>query len=541
MKSRKYKVLFADDEYWTREKIRRIIDWEKYSLEFLEPAADGEEVLKRIGEEKPDILISDINMPYLNGVELLKKIKEVQPQLLTFVISGYDDFDYVKESFMSGAINYLMKPVNKIDLVNALSKALEILADRQEKQESEKKQKLDLLRASSFIQDREYSQLLDTRVTSRNMNMVRTTHMQFAGACLILIKIHDLGELMQLYGYDINLLSFSVKKRLQEICGKEVVIFNHVYRSNEFLIILQKENALVQYLGLKIINDLAIATKSPITVVESEHNYSTENIGEAYIQDISCMMLRSFGKKSVVIKTGKEPAKEDAQIKSRISETHIREIHNCMKNNDQQGMKRLIFQEIGLGRAEENRWTYLEVRQTVMRFINIIQEEYLRKQRKKQIQDMQELREMADGAIGTMNTEKVCEVMTEIIEDCMNEKSLETNDSIRNCIQEAAEYVEEHFQDNITLTSLSGMFHVESSYFSRMFRKETGKNLMVYLCEKRMNKAIEYMKKSDRNLTEIAFMVGYDDYTYFNKVFKKVKGMSPREYRNSLNESEILK
>ena len=101
--------------------------------------------------------------------------------------------------------------------------------------------------------------------------------------------------------------------------------------------------------------------------------------------------------------------------------------------------------------------------------------------------------------------------------------------------------MEEHFQDNITLTSLSGMFHVESSYFSRMFRKETGKNLMVYLCEKRMNKAIEYMKKSDRNLTEIAFMVGYDDYTYFNKVFKKVKGMSPREYRNSLNESEILK
>ena len=168
-------------------------------------------MLKRIGEEKPDILITDINMPYLNGVELLKKIKEEQPQLLTYVISGYDDFDYVKESFMSDAINYLMKPVNKIDLVNALSKALEILADRQEKQESEKKQKLDLLRASSFIQDREYSQLLDSRVTSRNMNIVRTTHMQFACACLILIKIHDLGELMQLYGYDINLLSFSVK------------------------------------------------------------------------------------------------------------------------------------------------------------------------------------------------------------------------------------------------------------------------------------------------------------------------------------------
>ena len=67
MKSRKYKVLFADDEYWTREKIRRIIDWEKYSLEFLEPAADGEEVLKRIGEEKPDILHCEL---YVSPVDM---------------------------------------------------------------------------------------------------------------------------------------------------------------------------------------------------------------------------------------------------------------------------------------------------------------------------------------------------------------------------------------------------------------------------------------------------------------------------------------
>lgn len=542
MKGRKYKVLFADDEYWTREKIRRIIPWEKYALEFLEPAADGEEVLQRIQEEQPDILITDINMPYLNGVELLKKIREIQPQLLTFVISGYDDFEYVKTSFMSGAINYLMKPVNKIDLVNALSGALEILAERQEKRESEKKQKLDLLRAASFIQDREYSQLLDTRATSKNMNTVRTTHMKFAGACLMLVKIHDLGELMQMYEYDMNMLSFSVKKRLQEICGKEeAVIFNHVYRSNEFLVILQKENSLVQYLGLKIINDLAVATRSPITVIESEHKYSTESIGEAYVQDISCMMLRNYGKKSVFLKAGSETAGEDAQIQSRISEANIREIHNCMKNNDQQGMKELIFKEIGLSLAEEEKWTYLEVRQTVLRFINIIQEEYIRKQRKNQIQDMQELSEMADGAVASMNLEKVCEVMAEIIESCMNFKTVETTDSIRNCIQEAVGYVEGHFQDNITLTSLAQMFHVESSYFSRMFRKETGKNLMVYLCEKRINKAIEYMKKSDRNLTEIAFMVGYDDYTYFNKVFKKVTGMSPREYRNSLSESRNLK
>ena len=106
MHVKSYKVLFADDEYWTREKMARIIPWEKYSLEFLKPASDGEEVLERLSEEKPDILITDINMPYVNGVELLKKVHTEYPELITFVISGYDDFEYVRDSFLSGSIHY---------------------------------------------------------------------------------------------------------------------------------------------------------------------------------------------------------------------------------------------------------------------------------------------------------------------------------------------------------------------------------------------------------------------------------------------------
>lgn len=72
---------------------------------------------------------------------------------------------------------------------------------------------------------------------------------------------------------------------------------------------------------------------------------------------------------------------------------------------------------------------------------------------------------------------------------------------------------------------------MESSYFSRLFKQETGKNLMMYIAEKRIEKAIEYMKDENVNLTEIAFLIGYDDYTYFNKVFKKITGKSPRDYR----------
>ena len=127
----KYRVLAADDELWSRENIRRMLPWEDYSIEFLEPACDGEEVLERIPKEKPDILITDINMPFLSGLELLDRIKEEYPDIITLAVSGYDDFQKVKGVFMSGGIDYLLKPVSREQLVDSLSKALKTLEERE--------------------------------------------------------------------------------------------------------------------------------------------------------------------------------------------------------------------------------------------------------------------------------------------------------------------------------------------------------------------------------------------------------------------------
>ena len=110
-------------------------------------------------EEHPDILITDINMPFLNGVDLLSRMHEQYPDVVTFVISGYDDFEYVKGSFMSGSINYLIKPITRIDLVNALTRALELISERAHEKE-------ELLKAGSALQDREFSHLIEHKDTS---------------------------------------------------------------------------------------------------------------------------------------------------------------------------------------------------------------------------------------------------------------------------------------------------------------------------------------------------------------------------------------
>lgn len=221
-----FKILIADDEYWSREKLRKMIDWQSYGLTLLEPAKDGEEVLARMGEEQPDILITDIDMPFLSGVDLLLQIRENYPDTIPFVISGYADFDYVRGSFMAGSINYLVKPVSRIDLVNAIAKALDLVAQRDAQKKEARQRQDEFLKASSLMQDREFSQLLEQRKMPRPANIIMNSKVDFTGAKLMLIKIHDMSDLADEFHYDMNLLSFRLKQKMKEmIKSNDVVIF----------------------------------------------------------------------------------------------------------------------------------------------------------------------------------------------------------------------------------------------------------------------------------------------------------------------------
>ena len=210
-----YKLLVADDEYWVREKLKHILDWPRYDIEFLEPACDGEEVLARPEQERPDILITDINMPGLSGVDLLEQLAREHEDIVMLVISGYDTFDYVKRSMRSGAINYLLKPVNKVELISAVSEALQLLHRRKAISQEQERQRLQLLRASSLMQDREFSLLLDKQHIDTMPALSMNVPLNVAGYRVVLLKIHDMTHAMEVYRHDINSLSYTVKARLR--------------------------------------------------------------------------------------------------------------------------------------------------------------------------------------------------------------------------------------------------------------------------------------------------------------------------------------
>lgn len=529
MDKKKYTILIADDEYWTREKLRHMIRWEEYMLEFLEPAADGEDALRKIEENRPDILITDINMPFVGGVDLLQTVQKRYPDIVTFVISGYDDFDYVKGTFMSGAINCLIKPIAKIDLVNAVTKALEIIAEH----ESER---LELLKAASVMQDREFSQILQQNETLIMPSAPEGGFPEFTSMSLMLVKIHNFPKIVRARGGDIDLLAYRIKKEMKKIFGKEdMIVFNYIYRLNEFIVVTEKFGKELLELAEKTKARLSVTIQSCVTICVSGHSYSLENLHKAYVEAVGLLMTRGYDKKDEVLSSRGDSHGGD-KVKCHFTHDHEKQLKSALRAGKMETVREVIFEKAGLRSCAKNRWSYLEVKQTVRQILNLMLDHSVQSKGYLKAGDMESVAESVEKITENLDTAALCEAFEEMIEYCTPERKETVTDTMRGIVRQAAEWIDGHYSEELSLGSLAEQYHVESSYFSKVFRQEIGENLIFYITNKRIEKAKEYVKNTEMNLAEVAFLVGYDDYTYFSRVFKKNTGMSPREYRSFCEE-----
>ncbi|NLW03263.1 MAG: response regulator, partial [Clostridiaceae bacterium] len=128
-----FKVFLVEDESVVREGIRKNIQWEQYGFHYTGDASDGELALPMIREIQPDLLITDIKMPFMDGLTLIKLVRNELPRTKIVIISGYDDFAYAQQAISMGVDQYLLKPIIKDKLV-------EILADLYEKMREERQQ-----------------------------------------------------------------------------------------------------------------------------------------------------------------------------------------------------------------------------------------------------------------------------------------------------------------------------------------------------------------------------------------------------------------
>ena len=537
MQKMKYKVLAADDEYWSRENLRSLISWEDYAIKFLDPACDGEEVLERIKEEKPDIILTDINMPFLDGLELLKKLQTEYPQIITIAVSGYDDFEKVKGVFVSGGLDYLLKPVGKEELVRILTKALGILEERETLRRNTETNRQKEHKLSSFMEDSEYSALLSGKLYGQFQAQPHVSSTgEFSGMAALMVKFYNIAEIAEKFDHDSLQMSLDIKTKLRKLTDgdPDAIIFNNCNKMSEFLIFTSLRTKSLQIFAEKILKEFPLDDYGPVSVILHKQTGSLDDIGNIYRDMIAVLVTRPFTYTHCILSCPEGESTSACQtVGKNISHRIEEELYHFLNTSQKNETRKLIFQTCDFRNCDNGSWSCLDVKQYIRRITGILYR-YVQEQQPELTAQAEEAMDDIDYYMKCLDAGSVMSSIKILLNSLWENDSENNADSAGSQVEQIRQYILTSYHENITLTALASAYHMDASYLSRMFSQTYGETIIAYLTRVRMEQAIRLMGDEEKKLETISFLVGYDDYNYFSRVFRKKLGVSPREYRNNI-------
>ena len=535
MENKKLRVLVADDEYWIRENMRTVIDWDALGLELLPMATDGEDALVKMEECPADIVITDINMPYLSGVELMERLRARWPNTAILVLSGYSDFEYVHKALLLGALDYVLKPLNRSKLMEAIARATEhVLAQtRRRRERSAEQEKLNL--AASMVLDREFSQWLhDARHQEKLQNMEASLfdyEAAFSSYRVVLVRLPGFmqhlgeGQLPRSAAEAVYRIKMALSSAI--LSGNKLVIHD-LYHANHFLLITEMDEAALQcMLPDKLMQLASLSHVQPRAMVSGSY-FSFRDLRKAYDEVRRCL---SSMKCSDAMEIGFSVSAQVQPMVQRIGTDIMHQLEHAAKMQQRERFERLL-EQTGIYRCREENWTIMELMHSVNGITWILQHLMEESRSSEQRAAIDNLQELMLSAVDSLELDQLRSLLEQMMDECFAPMdSGSSNEGMRSTVQRVREYIDAHYDEAISLGTLAARFHVDDGYLSRMFKQLTGCNLMLYLAQARMSQAKKLLAQRDLSITDVAQMVGYDDYAYFSRVFKRMEGKSPRAYR----------
>ena len=534
------KVFLVEDEMVIRRGIKNSIDWEKEGYIFCGEASDGELAYPMIIKEKPDILITDIRMPFMDGLELCKLVKKELPNIKILILSGYDEFDYAKEAIRLGVTEYLLKPISSGKLLEALNWVSESIRREKEDKDLVRKYMEEMRENTEHEKQKFFEQMIagnlsmaDALETGKKYEMNLS-----AGMYNLLLFRFTLGEENRKSGELLGEAEYAIEKLTERL--EYVFEFQRGVEGWAFLLMADNEEQMSERVK-ELSKDLEEIMK----------NYSTI----AYFGGIGQPVARlreleeSFREAERAL-----AARFTMELNRIISVEDIRMAQNVDTLDD---IEITSFGEIEKTRTmlEKflNNGAEDEIDEFVDVYINELPEENLKSVLMRQyiIMDayivMMSFCEKIEGIEGEMqaqseelkNSMKTIQTLEEIKNyiRMLLKKIIGVRDTISgrrysDIIEIAKDQIRKtYMSDEISLNTIAAEVGMSPSYFSSIFSKEMGKTFVEYLTEIRMDRAKELLMCSSMKTSEIGYEVRYKDPHYFSYIFKKTQNCTPKEFR----------
>ena len=531
------KVFLVEDEMVIRNGIVKSINWEKEGYRLVGEASDGELAYPMILKEKPDILLTDIKMPFMDGLELSRLVKQELPDTKILIFSGYDEFEYAKEAIRIGVTEYLLKPVSSeqlLEVMRRISKQIE--------------------------QDREEREILRQYQEDMKENVERERQNFFSHVIRGEVSIGEAVKNGKKYGMDLSAGFYSIIMFKIFSTPEENIVSEHIWKICEKIETKVDEIPYAYYFQRGIDGWVFLLTaESKEQMEERQKNLCDclaeimknerkveyfggigkpveriRNLGQSF-RDAERIFAERFTRQSNQFLSGFEKMdvyKDDEfQIKDLGDVGKSREMIEKFLNN---GTKEELeeFMDTYFIRMKEDKLQSTLMRQYIIMDIYIVIMSFCEKIDAVN-HDYQQETEKLKSTIQNMNS--VPEIRLYIT--YMLNQAIELRDSISkkryaDIIKAAEKMISEHYMsEEISLNSVADSVGMSPSYFSSVFSKESGKTFVEFLTETRMEKAKELLMCSTLKTSEIGYEVGYKDPHYFSYIFKKTQGCSPKDYR----------
>lgn len=524
-----YKLLIVDDENQIREGLKKIVNWEEYDIQVCGEASDGKQALEMIEAYSPQIVLTDIKMPGMDGISLLKILKEKGTYVKVIVLSGYHDFSLVRQAMKYGAVDYLLKPTGKSELIQIIEELLDQLGNTED-MESEPGEALNVAKNNFFnrlitnsisaMEFREKRELLEinlgrkwlavARLESRenmfgekesSQKMVkilrgcrkyfeeRKTGMPFMntnGEITILLKDVAENEKENIY-----------KRELEEL----ITVLEKKFSTTLFLAV---SKAVKSYRNLATAYEEADSTLKYIFIFDEAKILYAGEI-EEYFRASGNQTVISQEKIEELIRRGKTE-----EIKEYL-ETIFGNSQNILKDADSYVFRNMAMEMLIYC------YHFLMIRMSSDR-IRINEE-----------------KTAAFQKLGEMKTlESMKKYLAERFENISQQYLKHTAQPYNKLVGEVMQQVKEKYADvNLSLQYLSEELNVNTAYLGRLFKKEVGSSFVDYLNWYRIEKAEMLLKETSLKGSELCEKVGFSNYNYFYVVFKKLKGKKPTEVRGA--------
>ncbi len=527
-----YSVFAVDDEPIVLEGIRSKIDWEGSNFAFAGEATDGEIALSMIHEIKPDILITDIKMPFMDGLQLAEAIKRTQPWIKIIILSGHDEFDYAKKAISIGIEDYLLKPFTPEELLASLKKTAAQI-DKERKQLSDISKLREELKSSETLIKKEFLN-----------NLVHGS----ADTNTVMQKCAELGISLISRYYKVLISRIESKtgntKNQQEACS---LLNSYSAAINEAVSFFHHSNLLVCIFKGSTQSELDdntfraaetishIATKNDDCTVLTAIGKTVEHLSqlkESYDDAKRILQAGSTSKENRIISSDDlaetETGAEDALLDFNEGDPLVDKLKYAGKGD----IKTIIEESMSLIKKNPDQFSvfasYLlvdlifAVSKLVEKLGGNIKELNPEILQRKFIDDA-----VSDEARFTKTLEQVLNFALEFRDSKMTGK-------YGNVILKAKQFIEENYADqNTTLTTVAEAVCLSPNHFSTIFSQECKTTFIEYLTNVRLENAKRLMRETDMKGYDIAYECGFSDPHYFSYIFKKNTGLSPREYKLS--------